>query len=190
MIAGPNGAGKTSTAMTLLPNFLQINEFVNADEIAYGLSPFNPSSMAIESGRLMLKRISTLIANKKSFAFETTGAANIHLRSMGQCRQSGYQCDLMFLYLTSPELAIDRVKLRVAQGGHNIPETDIIRRYYRGLKLIFSQYIGLFDNSEVFDNSHGNVQLVAEKRSVDSDWIIHLPKKWHHLQSNLHEKSV
>jgi predicted ABC-type ATPase len=190
MIAGPNGAGKTSTAMTLLPNFLQVNEFVNADEIAYGLSPFNPESMAIESGRLMLKRINNLVENKKSFAFETTGAARVHLRTLEQCRSAGYYCSLLFLYLSPVELAIQRVKLRVMQGGHDIPEKDIIRRYYRGLKTVFSNYIDVVDSVEIYDNSFGDARLTAEKSSIDSNWTIHLPETWNQIQSILYEKSI
>jgi predicted ABC-type ATPase len=128
------------------------NEFVNADEIAYGLSPLNQASMAIEAGRLMLKRTQTLIEKHKSFAFETTGAANLHIRTLQRCRDNGYQTGLLFLYLSSPELAIERVKLRVSQGGHHIPETDIVRRYYKGIKMLFSNYIALADNIELYDN--------------------------------------
>lgn len=128
MIAGPNGAGKTTAAMTLLPDFLHMREFVNADEIARGLSPLNASSVAIEAGRLMLKRLHTLIEQRKHFAFETTGAGQGHIRTLERCRDAGYEISLAFLYLLSAEVAIDRVKLRVSQGGHDVPQPDIIRR--------------------------------------------------------------
>lgn len=188
MIAGPNGAGKTSTAMTLLPNFLRVNEFVNADEIAHGLSPLNQNSVAIEAGRLMLKRIQTLTEKHKNFAFETTGAANIHIRTLQHCRDAGYQTGLVFLYLSSAELAIERVKLRVSQGGHTIPETDIIRRYYKGIKMFFSHYIDLANTIEIYNNSSGDPSIVAEKRSSAADWSIHKPDIWQNIQDSHHEK--
>lgn len=182
MIAGPNGAGKTSTAMVLLPNFLNVNEFVNADQIAYGLSPFNQESLAMEAGRLMLKRINYLIEQHKSFAFETTGAALLHIRTLKRCRDAGYQTGLVFLYLPSVELAIERVKLRVSQGGHNIPEEDIRRRYHHGLNLLFSQYLDLVDTAEIYDNSYAKTTLIAKKPFINASWVIKNPELWERIK--------
>lgn len=182
MIAGPNGAGKTSTAMTLLPNFLQVNEFVNADEIAHGLSPLNQNSMAIEAGRLMLKRIQNLIDKRKNFAFETTGAAKLHIRTLQHCRDSGYQTGLVFLYLSSAKLALERVKLRVSQGGHDIPEIDIKRRYYKGLEMLFTGYIPIVDTIEIYDNSYMRATLIAKKLAMTSPWVIQNHQLWQKIQ--------
>lgn len=129
IIAGPNGAGKTTAAFTLLPVFFNINQFVNADEIAKGLSPFAPESVALESGRIMLTRIRTLIGEKEDFGFETTLTTLAYKEYINQAKRKGYIVKLVFLWLSSPEVAKERVRKRVTEGGHNIPEEVIDRRY-------------------------------------------------------------
>jgi predicted ABC-type ATPase len=132
LIGGPNGSGKTTVAKKLLPNFLGVIEYVNADEIAAGLSPFNPESVAIQAGRLMLERLITLKCQGIDFAFESTLASRHFARFLRDCRSSGYRLNLIYFWLQSPELALERVHRRVASGGHNIPEDVVRRRYERG----------------------------------------------------------
>lgn len=134
IIAGCNGAGKTTASYTILPELLHIKEFVNADEIARGLSPFQPEKVSIEAGKIMLRRLQELLSRQQDFAFETTLSSKNYSRLIDQARQLGYSITLVYYWLESIELAIKRVKIRVAEGGHNIPEEVIIRRYYGGLK--------------------------------------------------------
>jgi len=153
IIAGANGSGKTTAAMTILPDFLAIEEFVNADNIASGLSPLNPDGMAVTAGKLMIERIKTLIKNKKSFAFETTLSGRSHIRTIKECKKAGYEPTLIFLWLPNYDLAIRRVESRVKQGGHNIPTKTIIRRYKSCLCNLVEKYIDICDNVTVYDNS-------------------------------------
>ena len=124
IISGPNGAGKTTASYTVLPKILQCNEFVNADEIARGLSPFNPQSVAIEAGRLMLKRISELLQKNESFSIETTLSTRSYFRLVEKSHQQGYDVTLLYFWLKSPQQAIERVAERVATGGRD-QETTI-----------------------------------------------------------------
>jgi predicted ABC-type ATPase len=153
MIGGPNGAGKTTVAMELLPNFLAINEFVNADNIASGLSPFNPDAIAVTAGKLMIKRIQHLITEEQSFAFETTCAGKNHQQTLKKCQEQGYETNLIFLWLDSADLAVQRVATRVKQGGHNIPTDVILRRYKSGLYNLLNVYIPLCDIVTIYDCS-------------------------------------
>jgi len=145
IIAGPNGAGKTTAAMTVLPEALDVKEFVNADEIARGLSPLNPAGIAIEAGKLMLKRIKQLADDNEDFYIETTLATRSYIKLIRECQRKGYIVILIFLYLNSWELARQRVEQWVSEGGHDIPEMDIERRYYRGIKNL-PEYIETVDN--------------------------------------------
>ncbi|HEY8972201.1 MAG TPA: zeta toxin family protein, partial [Puia sp.] len=140
IIAGPNGAGKTTAAMTVLPEALHVKEFVNADEIARGLSPLNPAGMAIEAGKIMLRRIRQLADDNEDFSIETTLASRNYLKFIKECQAKGYIVILIFFYLDSWEQARQRVEQRVSEGGHDIPETDIERRYHRGIKNL-AEYI-------------------------------------------------
>ncbi|HMA71938.1 MAG TPA: zeta toxin family protein [Xanthobacteraceae bacterium] len=133
IIGGPNGAGKTTTAQLLVPQDLEIREFVNADEIARGLSPFNPERAALVAGRLMLERIRELIKNRQSFAFETTCSGRTHIPILRRCKADGWRVTLVYLWLPSPEAALDRVARRVREGGHGIPDDVVVRRYWAGL---------------------------------------------------------
>ncbi len=123
MIAGPNGAGKTTTAMSFISSEM-IDEFLNADEIARGLAPLHPESMALTASKLMLKRLKELLDANKTFAFETTGAGTNYIKHLKEAQAKDYEIHLMFLWLPSPDLAVERVANRVKQGGHQYP-----RRY-------------------------------------------------------------
>ncbi len=163
MIAGPNGSGKTTTATSLLPDLLRLDEFLNADEIARGLAPLNPESVSVEAGKLMLKRFRDLLTAQQSFAFETTGAAKTFLMYFKKAREENYEINLMYLWLPSPDLAIERVAHRVAQGGHNIPEETIRRRYVNGATNIVNHYLPFVDNALIVDNSSGTPKPIARK---------------------------
>ena len=137
IIAGCNGAGKTTASYTILPELLNCKEFVNADEIAKGLSPFQPEKVSFEAGRIMLYRIRELLSQKKDFAFETTLSTRSYVRLIKKAKEEGYKITLIFFWLKSVDFAIERVKSRVAKGGHDIPEAVIKRRYIRGLENFF-----------------------------------------------------
>ena len=162
IISGPNGAGKTTASMTLLPEVWQCREFVNADAIAVGLSPFNPDSMAIEAGKLMLKRIDDLLSQGETFAIETTLAAKSYVNLIRRAKELEYSVSLLFLWLESPENAICRVALRVSEGGHNIPEDVILRRYYAGLNNLFHLFMPIVDYWMLVDNTRIPRVIVAE----------------------------
>jgi predicted ABC-type ATPase len=162
IIAGCNGAGKTTASFTVLPEMLNCKEFVNADSIAAGLSPFNPESVAIEAGRLMLSRIHELIRALADFAFETTLATRSYVPLVKEAQQSGYKVTLLFIWLDSPQTAIQRVADRVAEGGHNIAEDVIIRRYYRGIFNLLNLYMPICDSWIVVNNKSVVPELIAK----------------------------
>ena len=153
IISGCNGAGKTTASYTVLPEILDCKEFVNADEIARGLSPFNPESMAIEAGRLMLRRIEELLSRNETFSIETTLATKSYLNLVHRAQSKGYRVNVVFFWLRTPELAIQRVAERVQHGGHNIPEDIIRRRYVAGINNLFRLFIPEVDYWGIFDNS-------------------------------------
>ena len=156
------GAGKTTASFTVLSEMLHCDEFINADEIARGLSPLNPDKAAIEAGRIMLSKIDKLITNHLDFAFETTLSTKSYTNTIRKARQMGYQVTLIFFWLDSPDLAIERVKIRVIEGGHDIPIPVIIRRYYAGLKNLFELYIPICDYWMIFNSSLSASDLIAE----------------------------
>lgn len=162
IIGGCNGAGKTTASYTVLPDILKCKEFVNADEIARGLSPFNPESMAIEAGRLMLKRIKELLNACESFSIETTLSTRSYTKLIEQAHARGYKVSLIYFWLNSPELAINRVAQRVRNGGHNIPVDTITRRYQAGINNLFRIYMPLVDYWLLADNSTTPRVIVAE----------------------------
>jgi predicted ABC-type ATPase len=180
IIGGANGSGKTTVAKRLLPNFLSVFEYVNADCIAAGLSPFNPESVAIQAGRLMLERLETLKTEGVDFAFETTLAAKNFARFLRDCKSSGYTVNLIYFWLSTPELAIERVQRRVASGGHNIPIDVVRRRYERGRTNLTQLYLPLCDKWIVYDNSRDEPSLVAE-RPFNQQPIIYSPSIWQHI---------
>ncbi|MEG1621915.1 MAG: zeta toxin family protein [Alistipes sp.] len=153
IIAGCNGAGKTTASYTVLPEMLDCREFVNADEIAKGLSPFNPESVAIEAGRLMLHRMDDLLAEGANFAFETTLAARSYARFVERAHERGYFVTLLYFWLPTFEQAIERVATRVSEGGHNIPTDVIRRRYANGIKNLTTLYTPICDYWVIYNNS-------------------------------------
>lgn len=160
-ISGCNGAGKTTASFTILPEMLNCKEFVNADEIARGLSPFQPENVAIQAGKIMLKRIDDLLNQQEDFAIETTLTTKSYLTTINRAQEFGYKVTLLFFWLNNVELAIERVKTRVQEGGHNIPEIVIRRRYIKGI-----QNLRVFTSKAnywlVIDNSEGLMQFIAE----------------------------
>ncbi|MGE4568722.1 MAG: zeta toxin family protein [Bacteroidales bacterium] len=162
VISGCNGAGKTTASYSVLPDMLDCKEFVNADEIAKGLSPFQPEKVAIESGRIMLSRIRDLINHNVDFAFETTLATKSYVQFIKEAQSKGYFVTLVYFWLNSPELAIERVKTRVISGGHNIPEEVILRRYDAGINNLSKLYLPICDYWMMIDNSEPPFQIIAE----------------------------
>ena len=162
IISGCNGAGKTTASYTVLPEILKVEEFVNADEIARGLSPFNPDSMAIEAGRLMLKRIDELLLVGKNFAIETTLATRSYAKLVERAHRQGYVVHLVYFWLSSPQLSKERVASRVSQGGHNIPPDVIQRRYDLGIRNLLEIFIPIVDGWLIVDNSELTQAIVAE----------------------------
>ena len=167
IIAGCNGAGKTTASYTILPEMLDCKEFVNADEIAKGLSPFKSDSTAIQAGRLMLKRINFLFETDADFAFETTLAAKSYSNFVKKAKQSGYRVTLLFFWLRTPDLAVKRVEIRVKEGGHNIPEEIIRRRYKNGLSNFFNIFKPIVDEWMFIDNSGEPYEIIAEGNSTN-----------------------
>ena len=163
VIAGCNGAGKSTIAPHLLRDAFGLKDFVNADTIAQGLSAFSPESVALEAGRLMLKRLKDLAKERKSFAFETTLATRFYAKWLAELKTQGFEFHLIFLWLKSPELAFERVQIRVNQGGHNIPENVIYRRYFKGLRNFFGLYKPIANSWTIYDNSRfGNPVIIAK----------------------------
>ncbi|WP_315545622.1 zeta toxin family protein [Prevotella koreensis] len=172
IISGCNGAGKTTASYTVLPEILKIDEFVNADEIARGLSPFNPDEMAIEAGRLMLKRINELLTRGKDFAIETTLATRSYANLVDRAHMLGYEVHLVYFWLNSTELAKKRVASRVILGGHNIPHAIIERRYGLGIKNLFGIFIPIVDEWMIVNNSNLSQEIVAEG-GISRDTIVY-----------------
>lgn len=165
IIAGSNGSGKTTLANTLLPEYLFCNEFVNADLIAAGLSPFNPDFIAIQAGRLMLERINDLVQDKRDFAFETTLSTRAYANYIKKWIKGGYAVHLIFLWVNNVDISIERVKKRVQAGGHSIPEEIIRRRYGRGIYNFLNIYKSIVTSWE-----------------IDNDITIHVEDLWERIQ--------
>ena len=165
ILGGPNGAGKTTAARVLLPKTLGLLEFVNADEIARGLSPFNIDSVALKAGRLMLERIDELVLAGTSFAFETTCAGKSHAKWLRQCQANGWRVHMLFLWLPDFQMAQRRVVQRVSEGGHSIPPEVVERRYRAGIVNMRELYLPLADTAAIYDNSNEARTLIAERES-------------------------
>ncbi|MDW8852606.1 zeta toxin family protein [Flavobacterium sp. MMLR14_040] len=188
IIAGCNGAGKTTASFTILPEILNCKEFVNADEIAKGLSPFQPEKVSFEAGRIMLNRINELFIIKENFAFETTLATKSYKSKVIEAQKNGYTVTLLFFWLQNVDLAVERVKTRVLEGGHNI-ETDVVhRRYINGIKNLFEIYLPIVDEVMIFDNSGGKPELIAEK-ILDAEINIVNEIKFNKLKKYYNENS-
>lgn len=149
IIAGCNGAGKTTASFTILPDILSCKEFINADEIAKGISPFQPEKVAIQAGRIMLSRIDELINQRQTFAFETTLSTKSYRKTIERVQAMGYEVVLLFFWLNSVKLAKERVKTRVREGGHNIPEGTIERRYVAGIQNLFKIYLPIVNRAYI-----------------------------------------
>ena len=163
IIAGCNGAGKTTASFTILPGILNCREFVNADEIARGLSPFQPEKTAIEAGKIMLYRIEYLLEENSTFAFETTLASKTYKNTVLKAQAKGYNVTLLFFWLQTVELAKKRVQERVLDGGHNIDSITIERRYLQGIRNLFDIYLPIANEVFIFNNSEGKYELIAKK---------------------------
>ena len=183
IIAGCNGAGKTTASFTILPEILGCKEFINADEIAKGLSPFQPESVAVQAGRIMLARMDELLQKRETFAFETTLATKSYKQKIEWAQANGYEVTLLFFWLDSPNIAKERVAQRVAEGGHNIPLETIERRYYNGIANLFTIYIDMVDICYIFDNSEGRKELIAQKER-HKDIVIYNNDKFNLIKNN------
>lgn len=162
VISGPNGSGKTTLAPYLLRDKYEIMEYVNADTIASGLSAFQPEKVAFDAGRIMLKRLNSLVKQKMSFAFETTLASRFYANWLKGLIEQGFEFHLLYIWLQNPELALERVNERVRLGGHNIAEDVIYRRYYNGLKNLRQLYCPIATSWSIFDNSSiDKAELIA-----------------------------
>lgn len=188
IIAGCNGAGKTTASFTILPEILDCKEFVNADEIAKGLSPFQPEKVSFEAGRIMLNRINELLLSNENFAFETTLATKSYRSKIINAQKNNYTVTLLFFWLQNTDLAIERVRTRVLEGGHNIATEVIKRRYQNGIKNLFEIYLSLVDEIMIFDNSYGKPELIAEK-ILDSEINVLNEMKFNKLKKYYHENS-
>ncbi|MCD8313687.1 MAG: zeta toxin family protein [Bacteroidales bacterium] len=162
ILSGCNGAGKTTASYTLLPEMLECKQFVNADEFAKALSPFNPEKVSIQASRYMLLKIRYLLERGEDFSIETTLATRALLKIVKKAQEDGYYVVLLYFWLNSPDLAVKRVRARVAAGGHNIPEETIRRRYYVGLGYLFHDYAPIVDRWILADNTRVPFKVVAE----------------------------
>ena len=180
VIAGPNGAGKSTAAPYLLKQALGILEFVNADQIAVGLSAYSPETVSFEAGRIMLKRLHELAASKASFAFESTLSSRTFALFLRNCQALGYTVQIFYVALPSADLAVNRVALRVKLGGHNIPQVDVIRRFQRSLHNFFELYLPLADRWTVLDNASGALKPIAHGTARRT--YVEEPDKWLNLK--------
>jgi predicted ABC-type ATPase len=161
ILAGPNGAGKTTASKTLLAEVFKTNIFINADKIAAQLNPLNVEAAAIQAGRMMLQEIERHLHERNTFAIETTLATRSYLNLVTKAQLIGYDVALFFFYLSSADLAKQRVALRVSKGGHNIPDNIVERRYMLGIKNLF-EFIKIVDRWKVFDNSQSPPEEIAK----------------------------
>lgn len=167
ILAGPNGAGKTSSAPIILRDRLKVTEFVNADVIARGLAGFAVGTAAVEAGRVMLRRLDDLALARADFAFEATLSGTTFLRSIDRWREAGYVIHIVYLWLDSPDIAIERVQRRVREGGHAVPDDVIRRRYERSLFNFVNRYRALADDWYVYDNTCAGNPRVREVLVTD-----------------------
>jgi predicted ABC-type ATPase len=181
VLGGSNGAGKSTTAARLLRGALSVNEFVNADTIAQGLSAYRPESAAIAAGRVMLARLRYLARIREDFAFETTLAGRGHARWLESLRAAGYRVHLTFLWLPSPDLAVARVAERVRSGGHGVPEQVVRRRFAAGLRNLVTCYLDVVDSWQIYDNSGMDEPLLIASREAGASPEIVDSEAWQAL---------
>lgn len=185
VLGGPNGAGKSTSAAQLLRDALSVEEFVNADTIAQGLSAYRPESIAVTAGRVMLARLKVLAKTRRDFAFETTLAGRGHARLLREARAAGYRAHLIFLSLPSASLAVARVQERVRRGGHHVPEAVVRRRYAAGLRNLFTVYQTAVDSWQVYDNSTFEAPRLIASGSIGQPPVLLDPDRWDHLKGTL-----
>ena len=187
IIAGCYGAGKTMASFQILPLILNCQEFVNADEIARGLSPFQPEQASIEAGKIMINRIKELFNQKVDFAIETTLSSKMYLKTIEEAESLGYEINILFFWLISPEMAVERGAKRVSQGGHHIPTETIFKRYKQGINYLFTLYSDKANHIMIMDNSYGNPEIIAQKTIVQNDYKIINDTKFQTLKSIAYE---
>jgi predicted ABC-type ATPase len=182
VLAGPNGAGKSTTASRLLRGALAVEEFVNADTIAQGLSAYRPEAAAVAAGRIMLARLRFLARERRDFAFETTLAGRGHARWLRELKSGGYATRLIFLSLPDPELAIGRVAERVRRGGHDVSPDVVHRRFNAGVRNLFALYFDLVDRWQVYDNSEYSAPRLVASGGARTEPIVGDLAAWNHLK--------
>ncbi len=165
IIAGPNGAGKTTFARKFLPEYVKCLDFINADLIAGGISPFVPEKAAIQAGRIMIEQIQHLAESRRDFGFETTLSGKSYANLLHKLKGKGYRIHLFFLWLPNADLAIERIADRVRKGGHTIPEGVVRRRFHKGLNNFIKIYRPLLDSWFIIDNSRETSQMIAFERN-------------------------
>ena len=171
IIAGPNGSGKTTFAREFLPDYAHCPNFVNADLIAQGLSPFSPRTAAIKSGRLVLEEIRGFARRQTDFGFETTLSGKSYVNLLKALKAQGYKLHLFFLWVPGPDLAVARIKDRVAEGGHNVPVQDVRRRFHRSITNFFTLYEPLLDSWMFFNNAGPVPILIAKRKNGQAEVI-------------------
>jgi predicted ABC-type ATPase len=182
VLAGPNGAGKSTTAPYLLKDALAVDEFVNADTIAQGLSAYRPDAAAVTAGRVMLERLRALASLRRDFAFETTLSGRSHARWLRELQGAGYRTHLIFLSLPSADLAVARVADRVRRGGHHVPDAVIRRRFVAGLRILFSVYMHAVDAWTIYDNADVVSPRLVASQAVGASTVVADPEAWKSLK--------
>lgn len=182
VLAGPNGAGKSTTAPYLLKDALAVEEFVNADTIAQGLSAYRPDAAAVTAGKVMLERLRALASMRRDFAFETTLSGRSHARWLRELQASGYRTHLIFLSLPSADLAVARVADRVRRGGHRVPDAVVRRRFVAGLRNLFSVYMHAVDAWTIYDNADVVSPRLIASRAVGASVAIADADAWNTLK--------
>ncbi len=185
-LAGPNGAGKSTAGPDLLKDTLGITEFVNADLIAQGLSPFAPDRAAVAAGRIMLERLRDLVRQRTTLAFETTLSGRAYARWIADLLETGYLFHVIFLWLPSPEQAIARVADRVRRGGHHIPDEVVHRRYHGGLRNFFRLYSPMATSWRLYDSSGERPQIIARGGATAELRIFDKPT-WQHVTRGIED---
>ena len=189
LLGGPNGAGKTTGALSILPQELGIVHFVNADLIARGLSPLDPALADFDAARLMLRRMHDLRDRRENFAVETTLASESLVPFLRECKMTGYKTRLIYVALDNPETAVRRVAVRVAKGGHDIPEETIRRRFFRGLRNFFNIYCEEVDHWTLLDNSGEILKTIASGQPSNGRHIIDT-EKYELLKGQSHDEYI
>lgn len=182
VLAGPNGAGKSTSAARLLRGSLAVDEFVNADTIAQGLSAFRPETAAFAAGRIMIDRIRFLARARRDFAFETTLAGRAHGHMLARLRATGYRAHLLFLALPNPKVAIARVADRVRLGGHGVPDEIVERRFRAGLDNLFAYYLAMVDAWTIYENASLEGPRLIAFASGPSGVVVKDRRAWNRLR--------